>query len=89
MAGRHRTWRRWSQEEKRQIVAQTLVPGMSVSQVSTDKINWPTGRTIFLTHPVDCRRGSSRGRFPEQSTLSGLLQPVAVTADLEHRAMVL
>ena len=34
MAGRHRTRRRWSPEEKRQIVAQTLVPGMSVSQVA-------------------------------------------------------
>ena len=34
MAGRHRTRRRWSEEEKRQIVAQTLVPGMSVSQVA-------------------------------------------------------
>ena len=34
MAGRARTRRRWSHEEKRQIVAQTLVPGMSVSQVA-------------------------------------------------------
>ena len=34
MAGRVRTRRRWSHEEKRQIVAQTLVPGMSVSQVA-------------------------------------------------------
>ena len=34
MAGRRRTRRRWSHEEKRQIVSQTLVPGMSVSQVA-------------------------------------------------------
>ena len=34
MAGRARTRRRWSQEEKRRIVAQTLIPGVSVSQVA-------------------------------------------------------
>ena len=34
MAGRHRTRRRWSQEEKRRIVAQTQMPGVSVSQVA-------------------------------------------------------
>ena len=35
MAERHRVRRRrWSEEEKRQIVAQTLIPGMSVSQVA-------------------------------------------------------
>ena len=34
MAGRHRMRRRWSQEEKRRIVAQTLMPGASVSQVA-------------------------------------------------------
>ena len=33
MAGRHRTRRRWSREEKRRIVAQTLISGVSVSQV--------------------------------------------------------
>ena len=34
MAGRGRTRRRWSQEEKRRIVAQTLTPEVSVSQVA-------------------------------------------------------
>ena len=34
MAGRGRTRRRWSQEDKRRIVAQTLIPGVSVSQVA-------------------------------------------------------
>ena len=34
MAGRGRTRRRWSQEEKRRIVAQTLMSGVSVSQVA-------------------------------------------------------
>ena len=34
MAGRQRMRRRWSQEEKRRIVAQTLMPGASVSQVA-------------------------------------------------------
>ena len=34
MAGRGRTRRRWSQEEKRRIVAQTLIPEVSVSQVA-------------------------------------------------------
>ena len=34
MAGRQRMRRRWSQEEKRRIVAQTLMPGVSVSQVA-------------------------------------------------------
>ena len=32
MAGRARTRRRWSQEEKRRSVAQTLIPGVSVSR---------------------------------------------------------
>ena len=34
MARGHRTRRRWSREEKRRIVAQTLIPGVSVSQVA-------------------------------------------------------
>ena len=34
MAGRQRMRRRWSQEEKRRIVAQTLMPRASVSQVA-------------------------------------------------------
>ena len=34
MAGRARMRRRWSHEEKRRIVAQTLIPGVSVSQVA-------------------------------------------------------
>ena len=33
MAGRTRTRRRWSRDEKRRIVAQTLIPGVSVSEV--------------------------------------------------------
>ena len=41
-----------------------------------------------MTHLADCRRGSSRGGSPEQSTLSGLPQPVAVTADLDDMGMV-
>ena len=34
MPGRRRMRRRWSREEKRRIVAQTLVPEVSVSQVA-------------------------------------------------------
>ena len=34
MAGRARMRRRSSQDEKRRIVAQTLIPGVSVSQVA-------------------------------------------------------
>ena len=34
MAGRTRTRRRWSRDEKRRIVAQTLIPGVSVSEVA-------------------------------------------------------
>ena len=35
MVERHRVRRRrWSEQEKRQIVAQTLIPGISVSQVA-------------------------------------------------------
>ena len=34
MAGRARMRRRWSHEEKRRIVAQTLIPEVSVSQVA-------------------------------------------------------
>ena len=56
--------------------------------MSTDKISAPTGRTKFLTHLVDCRRGLSRGCSPEQSTLSGLPQPVAVAPDLDDVGMV-
>ena len=33
MAGRHRMRRRWLQDDKRRIVAQTLIPEVSVSQV--------------------------------------------------------
>ena len=37
---------------------------------------------------MECRGGSSRGRSPEQCTLSRLSQPVAVTADLDDVGMV-
>ena len=66
MAGRHRTRRRWSQEEKRQIVAQTLVAGMSVSQVAR---RYDVNANLVFTWRRDPRLRPAVEEEPEPSFL--------------------
>ena len=62
MAGRGRRRRRWSDEEKRQIVAQTLVPGMSVSQVAR---RYYVNANLVFTWRRDPRLRASVEQEPE------------------------
>ncbi|MYI06185.1 MAG: transposase [Gemmatimonadetes bacterium] len=73
MAERHRVRRRrWSEEEKRQIVAQTLIPGMSVSQVAR--------RYDVNTNLVFTWRRNPRLRPAEAQELDSTFVPVEVVS---------
>ena len=86
MAGRTRTRRRWSSEEKRQIVAQTLVPGMSVSQVAR---RYDVNANLVFTWRRDPRFRPAVEPEPEPSFLpvevvsSPVPDPVAAPTTIE------
>ena len=90
MAGRARTRRRWSQEEKRQIVAQTLVPGMSVSQVAR---RYDVNANLVFTWRRDSRLRPLVEEEPAPSFLpvevvsSPVPDPVAAPHDDRGRAV--
>ena len=71
MAGRYRVRRRWSEEEKRRIVAQTLIPGMSVSQVvrrysdNSIVMLFPEERTLFAVDFISTRHLPFRELSPD------------------------
>ena len=86
MAGRHRTRRRWSEEEKRRIVGQTLVPGMSVSQVAR---RYDVNANLVFTWRRDPRLRPAVEPEPEPSFLpvevvsSPVPDPVAAPTTIE------
>ena len=59
--------RRWSEEERRQIVAQTLVPGVSVPQVVR---RYDETANLLLTWGRDPRLRPAVEREPDRSFLS-------------------
>ena len=75
MAGRVRRRRRWPQEEKRRIVAQTLIPEVSVSQVAR--------RYGINTHLVFKWRHDPRLRLEMGQVLGPTLMPFDVTFDID------
>ena len=72
MAGRHRSRRRWSREEKRRIVAQTLISGVPVSQVAR---RYDVNANQVFTWRRDPRLRPATEQEPEPSFL-----PVEVVA---------
>ena len=75
MGGRHRTRRRWSHEEKRRIVAQTLIPGVSVSQVAR---RYDVKTNLVFTWRRDPRLQSATVQEPEPSFLPNEVVPSPV-----------
>ena len=66
MGGRQRTRRRWSREEKRRIVAQTLIPGVSASQVAR---RYDVNTNLVFTWRHDPRLRPTTMQEPEPSFL--------------------
>ena len=66
MAGRAGMRRRWSHEEKRRIVAQTLIPGVSVSQVAR---RYDVNTNLVFTWRRDPRLRPAEEPEPERSFL--------------------
>ena len=86
MAGRARMRRRWSEEEKRRIVGQTLIPGVSVSQVAR---RYDVNANLLFTWRRDPRLRPAVEAEPEPSFLpvevvsSSVPDPVAAPTTIE------
>ena len=72
MGGRQRVRRRWSEEEKRRIVAQTLILGVTVSQMAH---RYDVNRSQVFTWRRDPRLRAGASQDPEASFV-----PVEVVA---------